>query len=213
MTHPAPTVFVVDDDPDVLKALTRLLRSAKLPVVAFGSPLEFLERYTPGTPGCLVLDISMPGLNGLDLQASLETRGWAIPIIFLTGKGDIPMSVRAMKQGALDFLTKPVRDEVLLAAIRVAFEKDAQDRRADSERQEVEARLASLTPRERDVLALVVAGRLNKQIAADLGTVEQTIKVHRGRVMEKMRAASLADLVRMAARVGIGNAPDQPALN
>lgn len=213
MTTPPPTVFVVDDDPTVLKALTRLLRAAKLPVVAFGSPLEFLDQYTPGSPGCLVLDISMPGLNGLELQASLETRGWTIPIIFLSGKGDIPMSVRAMKQGALDFLTKPVRDEVLLAAIRAAFAKDEQDRRANSDRQIIEERLATLTPRERDVLALVVAGRLNKQIAADLGTVEQTVKVHRGRVMEKMQATSLADLVRMAARVGIGAPPDPSTLH
>jgi FixJ family two-component response regulator len=155
----------------------------------------------------------MPGLNGLDFQASLDIHDWAIPIIFLTGKADIPMSVRAMKQGAMDFLTKPVRDDVLLAAVHVAFEKDRQDRLASQDRQDIEVRLATLTPRERDVFALVVAGRLNKQIAGDLGTVEQTIKVHRGRVMEKMRAASLADLVRMAARVGVGNAPTPPALH
>ena len=198
-----PTVFVVDDDPAVRQSLSRLLRSAQLEVATFGSAQEFLERHDPRAPGCLLLDVSMPGLNGLDLQAALSARGSEIPIVFLTGHGDVPTSVRAMKRGATDFLTKPANDDDLLEAIRVAIRKDAAQRQARAELDDILRRLATLTPREREVLAHVVSGRLNKQIAGDLGTVEKTIKVHRARVMEKMRAHSVADLVRMAERAGI----------
>jgi FixJ family two-component response regulator len=193
----------VDDDAAVLKSLTRLLRSARLKVLAFGSPQEFLERHDPHAPGCLVLDLAMPGWNGLELQAALAAKGSAIPIIFLTGHGDIPTSVQAMKRGALDFLTKPVNDADLLQAVQAAIEKDRTARRARAELEDIQARLDSLTPREREVLTHVVAGQLNKQTAADLGTVEKTIKVHRARVMEKMKVDSVAELVRLAERAGI----------
>jgi FixJ family two-component response regulator len=198
-----PTVFIVDDDAAVLKGLSRLLRSARLNVLAFGSSAEFLERHDPQAPGCLVLDLAMPGLNGLELQAALATKGSTIPIIFLTGHGDIPTSVQAMKRGALDFLTKPVNDADLLKAIHAAIEQDRRARQVRAERDDIQARLDSLTPRERDVLAHVVAGHLNKQTAADLGTVEKTIKIHRARVMEKMKVDSVAELVRLAEKVGI----------
>lgn len=204
MNHPPATVFVVDDDPSVLKSLGRLLRSARLEVATFGSPREFLERHDPRTPGCLVLDVAMPGLNGLELQEALMKRGSTIPIVFLTGHGDIPMSVQAMKRGALDFLTKPVHDEELLQAIRSALDRDQIARQARAELDDILARLATLTPREREVLDHVVTGQLNKQIAADLGTVEKTIKVHRARVMEKLKVQSVAELVRLAERAGIG---------
>lgn len=203
MSGATPTVFIVDDDPSVLKSLARLLASARLNVVTFESPREFLERHVAEAPGCLVLDVAMPGLNGLELQQALASRGSLLPIIFLTGHGDIPMGVQAMKRGAVDFLTKPVDDRDLLAAIHGAFEKDRAARAERAEVAAIERRLATLTPREREVLAHVVAGRRNKQIAADLGTVEKTIKVHRARVMEKMGVRSLAELVRLAERAGI----------
>lgn len=203
MMTPSPTVFIVDDDSAVLKSLARLLRSARLNVMAFGSPQEFLERHDPRAPGCLVLDLAMPGLNGLELQAALTVKGSAIPIIFLTGHGNIPASVQAMKRGALDFLTKPVNDDDLLKAVQVAIEKDRLARIARAELEDIQARLDSLTPREREVLTHVVSGQLNKQTAADLGTVEKTIKVHRGRVMEKMKVHSVAELVHLAERAGI----------
>jgi len=203
MSVPSPTVFVVDDEPSLLKAVARLLRSAGWSAVTFGSPAEFLGSFDPAVPGCLILDMAMPGLNGLELQEALAARGSELPIVFLTGRADIPMSVRAMKQGAIDFLTKPVDGSDLLAAVRRAVEKDRESRKERSELAEIQERLAALTPREREVLALVVAGKLNKQIAADLGTVEKTIKVHRARAMEKMKAASLADLVRLAGRAGV----------
>jgi FixJ family two-component response regulator len=203
MMTPSPTVFIVDDDSAVLKSLARLLRSARLNVMAFGSPQEFLERHDPRAPGCLVLDLAMPGLNGLELQAALTVKGSAIPIIFLTGHGNIPASVQAMKRGALDFLTKPVNDDDLLKAVQVAIEKDRIARIARAELEDIQARLDSLTPREREVLTHVVSGQLNKQTAADLGTVEKTIKVHRGRVMEKMKVHSVAELVHLAERAGI----------
>lgn len=203
MTSEAPVVFVVDDEESVRKALARLLRSAGFNVAVFGSPQEFLHTQNPDTPGCLVLDIAMPGLDGLELQQALAARGAGWPVIFLTGRADIPMSVQAMKSGAVDFLTKPVNDESLLAAVQSAIEKDRTDRRARAELAEVQRRLATLTPREREVLAQVVSGKLNKQIAADLGTVEKTIKVHRARVMAKMNAQSLAELVRLAERAGV----------
>jgi len=203
MMTPSPTVFIVDDDSAVLKSLARLLRSARLNVMASGSPQEFLERHDPRAPGCLVLDLAMPGLNGLELQAALTVKGSAIPIIFLTGHGNIPASVQAMKRGALDFLTKPVNDDDLLKAVQAAIEKDRLARIARAELEDIQARLDSLTPREREVLTHVVSGQLNKQTAADLGTVEKTIKVHRGRVMEKMKVHSVAELVHLAERAGI----------
>jgi len=200
MTALGPTVFVVDDYAPVRSAVSRLLRAAGFAVVAFASPQEFLTQYDPHIPGCLVLDLAMPALNGLELQRILAKAGSLLPIIFLTGEGDIPKSVRAMKHGASDFLTKPVNDEDLLAAVRVAIEKNRVLRREQGELSEIRARLATLTPREREVLEYVVAGKLNKQIAGDLGTVEQTVKVHRAHVMQKMRAQSVAELVRLTER-------------
>jgi len=199
-----PTIFIVDDDPGVLKGLSRLLRAARLDVLAFSSPQEFLARHDPRAPGCLVLDVAMPGLNGLELQAALGARGSAVPIIFLTGHGDIPMSVQAMKRGAADFLTKPVNDEELLKAVRLALEKDRVGRQERAEIEAIKQRLATLTPREREVMEHVISGQLNKQTAADLGTVEKTIKVHRARVMQKMQVQSVAELVRLAEKVGVG---------
>ncbi len=206
MTPHPPTVFIVDDDLSVLKGLARLLRSAKLNPVTFASPQEFLDRYDPAQPGCLVLDVAMPGLDGLQLQQALITRGSEIPIIFLTGHGDIPMSVRAMKRGAIDFLTKPVNDEDLLKAIRLAFKTDHVNRQAQAERRGIEQKLAALTPREREVLEHVIAGQLNKEIADDLGIVEKTIKVHRGRVMEKLKVHSVAELVHLCDMAGVNPA-------
>jgi FixJ family two-component response regulator len=203
MNHSPATVFVVDDDPAVLKSLSRLLRSARMEVATFNSPREFLERHNPRAPGCLVLDVAMPGLNGLELQKALAAEDSTLPIVFLTGHGDIPMSVQAMKRGAIDFLTKPVNDEDLLEAIRVALETDRLSRQARAELDDIRRRLDTLTPREREVMEHVVSGQLNKQIAADLGTGEQNIKVHRARVMEKMGVVSLADLVRAAERLGV----------
>jgi FixJ family two-component response regulator len=203
MNHPTPTVFLVDDDSAVLKSLTRLIRSARLNVQAFGSPQEFLEGYNPHAPGCLVLDFSMPDLNGLELQAALAAKGSVIPIIFLTGHGDVPTSVQAMKRGALDFLTKPVQDDALLQAIHAAIDNDRITRLSRAELADIQARIDSLTPREREVMMHVVAGQLNKQTATDLGTMEKTVKVHRARVMEKMKVNSLAELVRLTERAGL----------
>jgi FixJ family two-component response regulator len=194
---------VVDDDPSVLRALTRLLSAAGLEARGFPSPTAFLQAHDPATPGCLVLDVALPGLDGLELQQALLASDCARPIVFITGRGDIPTTVRAMKGGAVDFLTKPVNDRDLLGAVRNAIEVDRVARQAQVEMDAMRHRLASLTPREREVLVHVVAGRLNKQIAADLGTVEKTIKVHRARIMEKMAVRSLADLVRAAERLGL----------
>ena len=207
MSEDSITVFVVDDDPSVLKGLSRLLRSAGWQAATYGSPDEFLRHYDPAAPGCLVLDVAMPGVDGLELQRRLVDAGCPLPIVFITGHGDIPTSVRAMRAGALNFLAKPVNDEDLLGAVREAIETDSVARRAQRNIALVRERLATLTPREREVLDQVVAGKLNKQIAGDLGTVEKTIKVHRARVMEKMGARSLAELARMGERLGIG-APD-----
>jgi FixJ family two-component response regulator len=193
----------VDDDPSVLRALTRLLSSAGLEARGFPSPAAFLDAHDPATPGCLVLDVALPGLDGLEVQKALSVSDCARPIVFITGRGDIPTTVRAMRGGAIDFLTKPVNDRDLLAAVRNAIEIDRVARLAQVEMDAMRQRLASLTPREREVLVHVVAGRLNKQIAADLGTVEKTIKVHRARIMEKMAVRSLADLVRVAERLGL----------
>jgi RNA polymerase sigma factor (sigma-70 family) len=196
---------VVDDDPSVLRALTRLLSAAGLETRGFPSPAAFLDAHDPATPGCLVLDVALPGLDGLELQQALAGSDCARPIVFITGRGDIPTTVRAMKGGAVDFLTKPVNDNDLLAAVRNAIEIDRMARQAQVEMDALRQHLASLTPREREVLVHVVAGRLNKQIAADLGTVEKTIKVHRARIMEKMAVRSLADLVRVAERLGVSS--------
>lgn len=209
MNTPQPTVFVVDDDASVLKALERLLRSAGLNAATFPSPQAFLEHRDPDVPGCIVLDVAMPGLDGLELQQALSTQDDVPPIIFLTGHGDIPMSVRAMKQGAADFLTKPVHDDDLLAAVHAAIEKDRVLRQASTELKEIRRRLATLTPREREVLQHVVAGRLNKQIAADLGTVEKTIKVHRAHLIAKLQVRSVAELVRLSEKAGISSKPDK----
>jgi FixJ family two-component response regulator len=201
---PSPTVFVVDDYAPLRKSISRLLKAAGFVVTAFASAEEFLAQYDRQTPGCLVLDLGMPTLDGLELQRILASAGSLLPIIFLTGTADIPKSVQAMKQGASDFLTKPVNDEDLLAAVRVAIEKNRALRKEQVELSEIRARLATLTPREREVLEYVVAGKLNKQIAGDLGTVEQTIKIHRAHVMQKMRVRSVAELVRLTQRCGIG---------
>jgi FixJ family two-component response regulator len=193
-----PCVNVVDDDAMVLRSLGRLLRSAGFEVRTFPSPQEYLTNAASGQPGCLVLDLSMPGLNGLDLQAQLTRNGNDCPVVFLSGNADVPQSVRAMKAGAVDFLTKPVDREKLLAAVRIAIGRDRSARAERLQRDSIASRLAALTPREREVLSGVVAGRLNKQIAAELGTAEKTVKVHRARVMKKMGARSLAELVLLA---------------
>jgi FixJ family two-component response regulator len=199
----AERVYLVDDEPAVRKALGRLLRSAGIEVATFGSAEEFLGALEEEAAGCALLDVAMPGLDGLALQETLARRGIDLPVLFLTGHGDIPMSVRAMKAGASDFLTKPVDGKALVAAVRRALERGRSLARARREDAEIHRRLASLTPREREVLQGVVSGRLNKQIAADLGISEKTVKVHRGRVMEKMNAPSLAELVRLADRAGL----------
>ncbi len=198
-----PRVFVVDDDPSVRKSLTRLLGSAGYAVEAFASAREFLAREPYAGPCCLVLDVRMPGLTGLDLQRALEAAGRRMAIVFLTGHVDVPMSVNAMKGGAVDLLTKPVDDKDLLAAIQRAVAKDVQDRGAETRVTEIQERVKTLTPRETEVFALVATGMLNKQIAAQLGIGEKTVKVHRARVMKKMRAGSVAELVRLADRGGV----------
>jgi FixJ family two-component response regulator len=195
------TVFLVDDDPSVLRAVGRLVRSAGWTVAAFDSPQEFLETQNPDAPGCLVLDMTMPGCHGFELQLALARAGNRLPIVFLTGDGDIKMSVSAMKAGAVDFLSKPCPGEELLAAISLALVRDSQFRREFEKQLALDQMLAALTPREHQVMLGVVAGQLNKQIAAALGTVEKTIKVHRARVMEKLRVSSVADLVRLSERV------------
>jgi len=198
------TVYLVDDDAGVLKALSRLLRAKGYEVKPYSSPQEFLEQHDPAVPGCAVLDVSMPGLDGLELQQALTAGGSHRPVVFITGKGDVPTSVRAMKAGAIDFLTKPTKDTDLLEAIRRAEGREAEARQRLSELEAIQVKLRTLTPREREVLTHVVAGRLNKQIAGDLGTVEKTIKVHRSRMMEKMGLRTVADLVRMAEKAQIG---------
>jgi FixJ family two-component response regulator len=205
MSDPKCIVFVVDDDPLVRDSVADLLGSAGFAAQTFGSATEFIQAKRPDVSACLILDVELPDLSGLDLQTDLAKSGVEVPVIFLTGHGDIPKSVRAMKAGAVEFLTKPFRPEELVDAVRQALVRDGDFRKQRSETSELRERLGTLTPRERQVLALVVAGLLNKQIAGELGTTDLTIKVHRGRVMRKMRAASLADLVRMAEKLKISS--------
>jgi FixJ family two-component response regulator len=205
MSDPKCMVFVVDDDPLVRDSVSDLLDSAGFAVQTFGSAKEFAQSKRPDLPACLILDVELPGLSGLDLQAELASSGVEMPVIFLTGHADIPMTVRAMKGGAVEFLTKPFRKQELLDAVQEALRRDSEGRLQRSETSELKKRLGTLTPREYQVLALVVTGLLNKQIAGELGTTELTIKVHRGRVMRKMCAGSLADLVRMTEKLKISS--------
>ena len=199
MSNPNGVVYLLDDEPGMVKAVTRLLRARGFEVQGFTTPSSFLDAYRPGSDSCLVLDVAMPELDGLHLQRRLTHDGILLPIVFLTGHGDIPMSVRAMKAGAVDFLTKPVKDTDLLRAVRAALVRAAEQH----EIAVISGRLSRLTPREREVMKHVIAGKLNKQIAFDLGTGEQNIKIHRGRVMHKMGIESVADLVRIAEKLGI----------
>jgi len=193
----APVVFVIDDDPSVRSTLKFLIGTVGLDAESFASTDDFLDRKLPDAPSCLVLDVRLRGLSGLEFQGVLAARNIRIPIIFITGYGDIPMSVRAMKSGAVEFLTKPFRDQDLLEAIRIALDRDRARREQKREISEIQERFSSLSAREQEVVCMVVAGKLNKQIAGELGTAENTVKVHRSRAMEKMNAQSLADLVRM----------------
>lgn len=200
MTSESAVVYVVDDDLLLRRALLRLLTAAGQRAIAFESAQAFLEGYDPAAPGCAILDFAMPGLNGLELQKTLADRGSVLSIIFLTGRGDVPISVQAMKGGAIDFLSKPVDEAELLAAIDQAVERNRAWREAQTERDTFAMRLSLLTPREREVMALIVEGKLNKQVASTLGTVEKTIKVHRARIMQKMQVRSLAELARLVER-------------
>ena len=191
------TVFVVDDDEAVRRAINFLLKSVGLPVRTVASAAEFLKSYKPNQPGCLVLDVRMPGMSGIELQHELNVRGAPIPVIFITGHGDIPMAVEAMQHGAFDFLQKPFRDQDLLDRIQRALDRDTRNREALLQHVRIRERLEFLTPRERDVLALMVQGKSNKVMARDLGVSERTVEIHRARVMEKTEAGSLAQLVRM----------------
>jgi RNA polymerase sigma factor (sigma-70 family) len=206
MTERTQTVFVVDDDESVRKSLVRLLKSMGYPARPYASAREFLDDWHDDpAPGCLVLDVQLPGLNGLELQEQLSGSACPIPIIFITGHGDIPMSVRAMKAGAVDFLAKPFQDEDLLRAVQEAIARHEEQQAELAKHEAVASLFATLTPREREVMALVVRGLPNKRIAKELGASEKTIKVHRGRVMEKMKVQSVADLVRASQKLGVGS--------
>jgi FixJ family two-component response regulator len=203
VTEVKPTVFVIDDDASIRKSLSRLLRSAGYTAETFSSAEEFLRREHFDGVGCILLDVRMPGLSGMDLQEKLNKADYPMPIVFITGHGDIPMTVEAMKKGAVDFLTKPFDDEELLQALRAAIEKDRNARAEYTEVHEIRRLIELLTPRENEILRYVVTGMLNKQIALELGIAEKTVKVHRGRVMEKLGVDSVAELVRLAEKAGI----------
>jgi FixJ family two-component response regulator len=209
MATERPIVFVVDDDPSMREAVQDLIASVGLEARGFASPREFLEASRPNAPSCLVLDVRLPGASGLNFQQELARAGVSIPVIFITGHGDIPMSVRAIKAGAVEFLTKPFRDQELLDAVNAGIERDRAQRRDAAVLDDLRRRFAELTPREREIMALVILGRLNKQIAGELGVSEVTVKVHRGQIMRKMRAKSLPELVRMgdALRLAVAHAP------
>ena len=203
MNEPTSIVYVIDDDPSVRRAIKRLVESVGLHVELFGSATEFMNSGRPDIASCVVLDIRLPGISGLDFQRDLVHAKNEIPLIFITAHGDIPMTVRAMKAGAVEFLTKPFRDQDLLDAIQIALERDRIRRLHQAETAMLRERLESLTPREREILPLVVSGLLNKQVAAEIGATEATVKVHRSQLMRKMGASSLADLVRMSEKIGI----------
>jgi two-component system, LuxR family, response regulator FixJ len=202
MKERSPAVFIVDDDEAVRSSLRLLIKSVGLIPTALGSAREFLEKYDPAQPGCLVLDVRMPEMSGLELQEQLNRQGAVIPVIFITGHGDVPMAVEAMQAGAFDFLQKPFRDQDLIDRIQKALEKDRANRAVLNERSLIRKRLESLTPREREVLEMVSSGKPNKIMAAELGVSQRTVEIHRGRVMEKMGASSLAQLVRMVLDLG-----------
>jgi FixJ family two-component response regulator len=203
MNEDSATVFVVDDDPSIQRGLKTLIRSVGLRVEVFDSARDFLQSKRPDGPSCLVLDVRLPGLSGLEFQKELVKANVQVPIIFITAHGDVPMSVRAMKAGALEFLTKPFRDQDLLDAIQTALERDRIRRQQETDMADLRERFKSLTTREQELMRLVLSGRLNKQIADEIGTSENTVKVHRSNMMRKMRAESLVDLVRMANQLGI----------
>jgi RNA polymerase sigma factor (sigma-70 family) len=202
MAEQEPTVFIVDDDDRIRDAVGLLLESVELPSIGFSSATDFLEAFDPKQPGCIVLDLRMPGMSGIELQARLRAMGARIPIVFVTAHGDVPTAVEAVKAGAVDFIQKPFQDQKLLDMIQEALARDAEIRESEEERAAIEARLASLTPREREVMALVARGKRNKLIARDLGISQRTVEVHRSRVMEKMGAGSISELVQMVLRTG-----------
>ena len=204
MPTPAPIIHVVDDDASFLTAMTRLLRGGGYEVRAFPSAAEFLQSPPADTPGCVIVDLQMPGVGGLELQDTLKKEANALPLVFLTGHGDIPTSVQAMRQGAEDFLTKPVKKQALFEAVQRALDRHAREREQRARQRELRARFDALTPREREVLTHVLSGQLNKQIAGDLGTSERTIKAHRANLMAKVRVQSVAELARLAQEAGLG---------
>lgn len=211
MRDPNPTVYIVDDDSGVRSSIRVLLKSVGLPATTFASAQEFLAAYQPSQPGCIVLDIRMPGMSGLELQEELNERGAVIPVIFITGHGDVPMAVEAMRHGAFDFLQKPFRDQDLIDRVQQALARDRETREALKEHDRIRARIASLTPREREVLELLTAGKANKMMAQDLGLSQRTVEIHRAHVMEKMGAKSVAQLVRMVMELELRKTPQPRA--